>query len=210
MRADVALTSIGDEEILPDPEGLLAAISSLGYSMEDAIADLVDNSIDAHSQAVRIRILRQHSVLRSVVIADDGDGMDEPTLRRAMGFGVRSAMNAPRLGKYGLGLKSASFSQCSQLTVLTRRRSGPAAGRVWTAQGVSEGWRSKRIAPTEADAYLNLRWLERSRVQTIVRWDGLIAFRIPAARTNAMISDLFDGLELHLGLHLHRFIERVG
>jgi hypothetical protein len=208
MRADEFLASVGDEEILPDPEGLLTAISSIGYRLEDAIADLVDNSIDANAQMVRIRILRDHSVLKGVVIADDGSGMTETLLRDAMAFGRRTSAGKSRLGKYGLGLKSASFSQCSKLTVLSRPRSGGAAGRVWTVEGVSEGWRSNRIGSNDATTYLDLEWLDGEPTRTIIRWDDLHAFRIPAARTSAMVGELFDQLDLHLGLHLHRFLER--
>ncbi|MGI8729271.1 MAG: ATP-binding protein [Solirubrobacteraceae bacterium] len=206
MRLDEPLDSVGESEILPDPEGLLAAVSSLGYSMEDAFADLVDNSIDAGAKAVRIRILRQNGRLRSVVIADDGEGMTEAALDAAMGFGVRSTHTGPRLGKYGLGLKAASFSQCAQLSVMSRRRRGRAAARIWTAEGISRGWRCHRASPRDASAYLDLDWLDGTRVQTVVRWDDLVAFRIPAARSESMIAALFDATDRHLGLHLHRFI----
>src|SRR6476619_4516699 len=111
MELDEQLVPAGESEILPDPEGLLAAISSLGYSMEDAVADLIDNAVDARADQVRVRILRNDKRLESVVIADNGRGMSAATLEKAMGFGVRSANGGIRLGKYGLGLKSASFSQ---------------------------------------------------------------------------------------------------
>ncbi|MDQ3090087.1 MAG: ATP-binding protein [Actinomycetota bacterium] len=175
--------------------------------MEDAFADLVDNSIDAGAKSVRIRILRRDDELRSVVIADDGEGMTEQRLDAAMGFGVRSEGDGPRLGKYGLGLKSASFSQCGRLTVVSRRRGGRAAGRMWTTAGIAEGWMCDTLEPNGADAYLNRNWLDGRRVQTIITWEDLMAFRIPAARSNSKIADLFDATELHLGLHLHRFIE---
>src|SRR5262245_32084293 len=113
MELDAPLNPDGESENPPDPEGLLLAISNLGYSMEDALADLIDNSIDAGATQVRVRILRRKSELKSVVIADNGRGMSEPVLDKAMGFGVRSTNGEIRLGKYGLGLKSASFSQCS-------------------------------------------------------------------------------------------------
>lgn len=208
MRADELLNSIGEEEILPDPEGLLTAISSIGYRLEDAIADLVDNSIDARAHMVRIRILRDQRMLKGVVIADDGAGMTETVLRDAMAFGRRASVGRSRLGKYGLGLKSASFSQCARLTVLSRPCGGRAAGRVWSVDGISDGWRSNRIASNDASTYLDLDWLDGEPTQTIIRWDDLHAFRIPAARTSAMVGELFDKLDLHLGLHLHRFLER--
>src|SRR3954469_16806423 len=102
-------------------------------------------------------------------MADDGNGMPEPTLDAAMGFGVRSNDTGPRLGKYGLGLKSASFSQCSRLSVMSRRKRGRAAGRVWTAEGISRGWISERLAPRDANLYLDLDWLDGRRTQTVVR-----------------------------------------
>ena len=210
VKPDQPLPTAGYSVIEPDPEGLLQIVGSLGYSLEDALADLVDNSVDAGATRVRVRIVRRGDRLQSVVIADNGSGMTEGRLDAAMGFGVHAngSTRGVRLGKYGLGLKSASFSQCSKLTVVSRpARRETAAGRVWTAAGVAAGWNCEHLAPGVAGPYLDFDWLDGERVNTIVRWDDLYAFRIPAARTDTTLAELFDDAALHLGLHLHRFIE---
>src|SRR4051812_8698421 len=92
----------GTTEVLPDPEGLVNAISRIGYSTSEALADLIDNSIDAKAQKVAIRVLRSGGELTSMAVADDGDGIEPRRIDAAMGFGVRSKKGDRTLGKYGM------------------------------------------------------------------------------------------------------------
>jgi hypothetical protein len=202
------LPTKGSTTILPDPEGLLEALSRIGYSTSEAIGDLVDNSIDAEATRILIRILRRDSRLTSIVIVDDGAGMSDSHMERAMGFGVRTGKAAKSLGKYGMGLKSASFSQCGSLTVMSAKGS-KGAGRQWTTEGVREGWRCARVDSGAASDYLRQPWFgDGDGASTIVRWDELDAFRVPAARADSTLAQLFDAVCLHLGLIFHRFLQR--
>ncbi len=110
----------GVESILPDPERTKEAFSRIGYSLEEAIADLVDNSVDAGATDVLVRLLYDRKNIRRVFVVDNGRGMSEETLRRAMQFGSTLRHKRNDLGKYGIGLKSASLSQCDQFSVLRR------------------------------------------------------------------------------------------
>jgi hypothetical protein len=205
---DPVLPATGTTVIPPDPEGLLEAMSRIGYSTPEAIGDLVDNSIDADAGRILVRVLRRDSKLVSIVIVDDGDGMSDKRMDEAMGFGVRTGKPPTSLGKYGMGLKSASFSQCSSLTVMSRNGKG-SAGRRWTIGGVRNGWECERIDRTAAGGYLGQDWFgDGDRAGTIIRWDELDAFRVPAARAEATLTQLFDAVSLHLGLIFHRFLER--
>src|ERR1700687_4278086 len=88
------------EPLLPDDEKAADIFSRIGYSIEDALADLVDNSIDAEASNVLIRFVIGPKGIHSVVIADDGNGMDEDLLREAMRFGSRTSKANSALGKY--------------------------------------------------------------------------------------------------------------
>src|SRR5580765_6431110 len=105
----------GHETIRPTPY-ILDALEK-DYPLEASIADLVDNSIDAHAKNVLIRFVKQKSRLRSLCVADDGIGMDTKGIRRAMQFAARRPYTPTDLGMFGVGLKTASLSQANVLTV---------------------------------------------------------------------------------------------
>src|SRR5579859_4999212 len=98
----------------------MQSLRSVGYSTSTALADLVDNSISAQARTIRISVTMNSRPF--VAICDDGLGMDEATLLAAMRFGSRDPRH-PRqgaeLGRFGLGLKTASLSQCRKLSVAT-------------------------------------------------------------------------------------------
>src|SRR5882724_5656052 len=103
----------------PSAACLSASLRDLGYSLETAIADLIDNSISADATDIQIfcAVSRNPPVL---VIADDGRGMSEPEVIAAMRHGStdpKKKRALKDLGRFGLGLKTASFSQCRRLTV---------------------------------------------------------------------------------------------
>src|SRR4051812_9007003 len=102
--------------VVPSASRLMASLRDMGYSVEAAIADLVDNSIDAGARHVHIdaRFAGEDS---SITITDDGCGMTRSGLEEAMRYGSRREYTAQALGRYGLGLKTASLSQCRRLTV---------------------------------------------------------------------------------------------
>lgn len=110
----------GGLELPPGASMLMQSLSSVGYTTAAALADLVDNSIATRAQTVRICMaMTPHPF---VAIVDDGTGMDQDTLVNAMRFDSndpRNAREANDFGRFGLGLKTASLSQCRRLTVAT-------------------------------------------------------------------------------------------
>ena len=91
---------------------LMESIRSIGYNFNSAIADIVDNSISANAKNVQINLIPS---IPAIAIIDDGDGMDDLELDNAMDLGSKNPndeRSAQDLGRFGLGLKSASFSQC--------------------------------------------------------------------------------------------------
>src|SRR5438094_7712633 len=96
------------EELLPpNYDKLDVALRAIGYSFEVAVADVVDNSIDAKAKNVTVRLLTRKDGHLDLAIWDDGCGMGEATLKEAMRFGADVSGDLERLGKFGLGLKLA-------------------------------------------------------------------------------------------------------
>ena len=110
------------EEIIPDPESLLESIRSVGYSLKEAISDLLDNSISA--QATKVKIILERDDDLEFHLFDNGKGMDLTKLVSAFRLGStnpKEVRSDNDLGRFGMGLKTASLSQCRQVTVTTKQ-----------------------------------------------------------------------------------------
>ena len=107
----------------PRASAMIEALRGLGYSTASALADIIDNSIAAHAHNIDLQFTwnGEQSI---ITILDDGGGMDEAELERAMRLGDKSPLAVRAeddLGRFGLGLKTASFSQCRSLTVISKK-----------------------------------------------------------------------------------------
>jgi hypothetical protein len=107
----------------PGAKRLIESLRNMGYECSTAIADLIDNSLAAGASEVHVEMFAQSGARPAgVVIADNGRGMDRDELYEAMRFGAFQEYSAEDLGKYGLGLKTASLSQCRNLTVSSKAK----------------------------------------------------------------------------------------
>lgn len=121
------------EEVPPDPGALIESMRAFGYSLSAAIADLVDNSISAGATAINI-VFHWAGPDSSISVLDDGHGMAGTELTNAMRLGSRSPSEERArsdLGRFGLGLKTASFSQATSLSVISHRHGTPTETRRW-------------------------------------------------------------------------------
>ncbi|MDE2837959.1 MAG: ATP-binding protein [Chloroflexota bacterium] len=183
-------------------------MSDIGYSLSMALADLVDNSITAGATAIHIFATVGESPLR-VGVLDDGAGMGEAELLEAMRLGSRSPLEERArsdLGRFGLGLKTASFSQCRALTVVTRAGGVTACAR-WDRDrvAVSDGWLVE--VPDDLES---VPWTERlGDTGTLVVWEKLHADSGNGAsdRDVADFVRQLDEARSHLELVFHRFLE---
>lgn len=107
----------------PQPRRLSDALRELGYDSYTALADLVDNSIDAHASTIDVTIAQSGDDI-VIEIADNGDGMDEATLDEALRMGSETHREENDLGKFGMGLVTASISLSKQVEVFTRAADG--------------------------------------------------------------------------------------
>jgi hypothetical protein len=201
------------QSVQPDPHRLLEALRAIGYTLEHAVADIIDNAIDARARNVLVQFHEAKGVVDQIVICDDGDGMSQDKLIEAMRFGSKDKKDPSSLGKYGLGLKLASFSQAETLTVITRR-DGVTSGRRWTPEGIYDNWRLDAISPDEAARWINRRWgaLRLDRNGTLVIWSRVDKLHrggrcAESVEVDAVVAKSIRSLALHLGLYLHRIIE---
>lgn len=195
----------------PAASALLEALRGLGYSTETAIADLIDNSIAAGARHVRIDFLWNGpgSVVR---IIDDGRGMDDRTLFEAMRPGgchpllVRDPQD---LGRFGLGLKTASLSQGRLLAVLSRVAGGAESQRSWDLDYVARAdeWRLLRAIPADARDHAVVPGDAAGTAVVIGRLDRLLGedMESDAARTRFLA--IARRVERHLAMTFHRFLE---
>ncbi|MEU2979604.1 ATP-binding protein [Streptomyces hirsutus] len=118
----------------PEPAGMVASLSSLGYSLPAAVADLVDNSISVEARTIDVEFTWAGAD-SWIAVVDDGWGMTVEELVTAMTVAARgpaTPRSATDLGRFGVGLKSASFSQARQLTVSSAKVDGQ-----WHVDGVA-------------------------------------------------------------------------
>lgn len=109
-------------ENTPSPSVLMNSMRSIGYTFKTALADIVDNSISAGAKNIYINVPINDSEL-FVSVLDDGRGMTRNELFNAMKYGSNREYSSSDLGRFGLGLKSASLSQCRILTVISKNGS---------------------------------------------------------------------------------------
>lgn len=196
----------------PHASAIVESLRAFGYDLPTAIADLVDNSIAAGARNVWLRFDWAGDA-STISVADDGHGMSAAELVEAMRLGTQGplAMRAPQdLGRFGLGLKTASLSQCRRLTVRSRRVGGPMETRCWDLDVIanSNDWRLLRTADTAAETHL--RPLATQPNGTIVLWqnlDRLTHGQDPQSdRHQQRFLERIDGVRRHLGLVFHRLM----
>lgn len=193
----------------PHASALIESMRDIGYSFSTALADIIDNSITANSSIIEI-LCDADRTSPVIAILDDGQGMTEKQLIEAMRPGSTNPLDSRKpgdLGRFGLGMKTASFSQCRRLTVITRKHSKTSAAR-WDLDYVSRknDWLIQRPDPKEIDDLPFIGKLGHSG--TLVLWENLDRLTDHTQKTTAK-DHLFEQLDLarrHLELVFHRFL----
>lgn len=193
----------------PSAASLTASLRDLGYSLETAIADLIDNSISADATDIQI-FCDMSRATPALVIADNGRGMTEAEVIAAMRHGAtdpRKKRGPKDLGRFGLGLKTASFSQCRRLTVVSTIK-GERAGAEWDLAQVEEedDWFIAVLEPEEITEQPFVETL--GDTGTLIIWrdlDRLFEDEIGQKREE-IVNDKLAVVERHLSLVFHRFL----
>lgn len=186
----------------------MESMRDVGYTIEAAMADLIDNSISAKARQIDIFF----SVYEDpyVAVVDDGEGMSTDELTQAMCPGSRSPREeraASDMGRFGLGLKTASLSQCRRLTVVSRA-AGITAGREWDLDFLNEvkGWKLKALSDNDVKGLPAVDHLPARG--TMVLWrilDRLEGIHGPAGLPTGM-NTVMARVQQHLELVFHRFL----
>jgi hypothetical protein len=203
----------------PKAGSLVEAMRAIGYSLETSLADLIDNSIAAGASFVDIAFKDRRLGNPYVAIVDDGHGMDEDALVEAMRHGSSDPLSERRptdLGRFGLGMKTASQAQCRVLTVISRRHSEqqPVAAR-WDIDLIrkQDSWELQILSSSDLRDPASgvppelLIQLDRMRSGTIVLWQNLDRLSEPLANDGAALAERIGDCRDYLGLVFHRFID---
>ena len=205
---DVPIT--GSVILAPEPRSLEAL--GRNHTLEAAVAELVDNSIDAEAGHVLIRFVRDGPRLVRLLIVDDGAGMDEAAINVAMTVGGERSYEAGEIGRFGLGLKAASFSQASSVTVVSQARGHRPVGKRWRIEQAKRDFGCEIVEPNFAAGQLRRNWnLPAANTGTVVRWDDVKGFPVihGDGTVDRFLQDAMARIRTHLGLIFHRILEQT-
>ena len=205
--------------ILPDVSRIMEGLRDTGYNFNTAISDIVDNSISANASIVRIAITRQYDGDIRVSIADNGHGMNKAELMSAMRYGAPERTSNHSLGKFGLGLKTASTSCCRRLKVCSRNSpNDDILCAVWDLDFIAGGsnthgeWLLRFEQPMDADL-ADFECCAADGPGTTVVWencDRILSKRYSNPTTEAYQKALdrtVDSLRFHLSMTFQRFLD---
>lgn len=189
---------------------MLEALRGLGYSTASALADIVDNSVSAGAREVRIDFSWDGPNSR-ISVLDSGRGMDDGELESAMRLGERSPLDerdSSDLGRFGMGLKTASLSQCRRLTVASVREGGSPCCLRWDLDALAarpdDGWLLFEGPARGADKFLAPLFEKSSG--TLVLWENLDRI-VTTGYSADDFADLIDTVERRLAMVFHRLLQ---
>ena len=186
---NITNSKIKIEEASPNPEYLIKSIAEQGYSLETSLADLMDNSISAEANKIEVLIDFDSEPFK-LFLADNGQGMTEEELSKNMQFPSNSPEDSRSnsdLGRFGLGMKTASFSQTRKFTVLSKKKNETKYnGRTWDVDFLKDnGWKIIVNSDEEVARLMYqynqlsssfLKGFDNYKPNTIVIWEGLYKF----------------------------------
>lgn len=218
-------TNLSFENANPNPEYLIKSIAEQGYSLETALADLMDNSISANADKIEVLIKTDEEPF-TLFLADNGNGMDEAVLKASMQFPSNSPEDKRHgldLGRFGLGMKTASFSQTRCFTVLSRKKGEfEFSARTWDVNYLKSKKEWRLIVNSAAEVFQmledykelsdnSLNKFEDFEPNTIVIWKGLYKFENYLEKENrqtALKKEITEVTSDYLSLVFHKFMER--
>ena len=200
----------------PEAASLAESLRAFSYELPSALADLIDNSITAGARTIWIDF--HWAGAESVIaVTDDGLGMEESALRAAMRLGSQNprALRAPHdLGRFGLGLKTASFSHCRRLTVRSRMAGQALATRCWDLDHLLDvnRWEMLCEADDEAEPHLaRLRGLPHGTAVVWQKLDHLCAGQHTSdERHHQLFLQRVRAVGKHIALVFHQLISGTG
>lgn len=214
MKTDYASLNSAHDIVEPRASAMIESFRDLGYNLPTAIADLIDNSITAEAKKIWLNFIWNGSASH-VAIRDDGRGMTSSDLVNAMRLGSQNPLQtrtSDDLGRFGLGLKTASFSQCRRLTVASRALGSDITVRRWDLDHVNQTDQWQLLHSAAIGSEEKLTDLQDMEQGTIVLWECLDRIVGDAKVSDPKAQDDFlesvEDVEKHLAMVFHRFLEK--
>lgn len=193
----------------PRAGAMLESLRGLGYTPASALADVIDNSVSAGAKVIAVNLVWAGSQSR-ISVLDNGVGMTDAELESAMRLGDKNPLDtrsASDLGRFGMGLKTSSFSQCRTVTVASVK-DGERSCLRWDLDALASD-PAGEWAMYEGPAHGSESFLAPLAAQsagTLVLWEKLDRI-VTAGYTADHFNDLIDEIEMHLSMVFHRLIE---
>ena len=193
----------------PDAPTLMWSTRAIGYTTPAAVADLIDNSVSANASNINIQFISGENSYVSIL--DDGCGMSPDNLRIAMRYGSRNPLqerSASDLGRFGLGLKTASLSQCKRLTVASKHGNTISA-YCWDLDYVqkAQSWELLELDDEDICNLPQIDSLKQLSEGTIVLWEKLDKiFAGDEDKEHGLLVKINE-VEEHLALTFHRYLQ---
>lgn len=187
----------------------MEATRAIGYSLETAIADIIDNSIAAKSSKISINFFPTDDPYISIL--DNGVGMNQDELVNAMRYGSSNPIEEREindLGRFGLGLKTASMSQCRKLTVITKK-DNKIIGAQWDLDYVASTgeWSLKLLEGEDLNSFPHIKQICDYHSGTLVIWQQLDRLKVGKLKFDDSMSKYMDQVRRHLSLVFHRYLK---
>lgn len=198
-----------DVILTPYAPNLVESTRSIGYSFETALADIIDNSISNNAKKINIQFNVDDTPY--VAIIDNGVGMSKSNLEHAMRYGSRNSLDYREkkdLGRFGLGLKMASLSQCRKLTVLTKQSKHLSAAS-WDLDHIykTNNWSLISYSENEMKKIMFYDYLKEVESGTVVIWEKLDKISESDADFEKEFNNKLDFADRHIALVFHRYLE---
>ncbi|MDR6174290.1 hypothetical protein QE364_000787 [Nocardioides zeae] len=199
------------EEVVPAADRTVNSLRDIGYELPQAVADLVDNSIEAGARAVDVDVVFDGAA-SWVRIADNGSGMDMARIKESLRIGSVRDYDEDDLGKFGFGMKTASLSQCRRLVVASRVAPQRARieARVFDVQHIEDTNRWEVLILDPADRPAHLTDPLQDHPGTVILWENLdrvLTYRDPSGgwARNHLLGQT-ELIAEHLAMVFHRFL----
>ncbi len=193
----------------PDPSRVMEGLRDTGYNFNTAMADLIDNSIAAKAKNIKIKISMNPIGAVSVYLADDGYGMDLEGLKNAMRYGSNKRSDPSSLGKFGLGLKTASTAFCRSLSILSKTETSEYNKVCWDLDEICKINKWKLLTPSiENDEIDILEDVTNGGAGTLVIWNKVDRLIMYDYKQSGAKKKAFDRIISTLKIHLSRVFQR--
>jgi len=198
----------------PDAERLIFGLRDTGYNVKTAVADIIDNSIAHEADQINVEIELRPDGRKLVYFGDNGAGMDAAGIHAAMRYGAPVRENRASLGKFGLGLKTASSSVCLRFTLISRKSPEHELAKLtWDLEHVADQkkWEMLRepVSACERERFEELCG-ERGTLVVWEKCDRILSkdYEAGGGKEKTAISRLADTLTRHIALVYHRFLDK--